>query len=785
MRRLPQSVRVAGAYLVFALLWIVVTDQMVSLLVTDPRLVTLLSTIKGWGFVAVTTVLLFLVLERDRREVATQEAAAAEAEQRFRRIVETVPDAILLLDAAGGVTYMNAAAESLLGWTSGPGRIAAADLGDVRSAGGLPLPADGNPIERAIAEGVVVRGETVSLPASDGTRVVVIVNAAPILGDDISGVLVSLTDVTAEHRATERVYSVSRLYQVLAETSQATIALAEGHDILQEACRIAVEVAGLRMAWVGTVERRSMELVPVATAGHVAGYLDDLHLSILDVPNGRGPTGLSVREGRTVVCNDIANDEVMAPWRERARLRGYAGSASLPLRMDGEVIGAFCVFAATPGYFDPTTVALLERIAASMSFGLEFQRRDEERRGAFDRLERYRGELEQRVEERTAELSLANARLAQADTAKSQFLANMSHELRTPLNWIIGFTGILLQGIAGEVSGEQRKQLEMVFRSGKHLLSLVNDVLDLSRIEAGRVRIEPEEFDVVEVVDGVVAGLAPQIEGKGLTLDLALPPEPLGIFADRAKVQQVLTNLVSNAVKFTRTGSVGVAVAPLPGGRRLKIAVTDTGTGIPRAELEHIFEEFYQAAKPEGDKSVGSGLGLTITKQLVRMMGGELLVRSEVGVGSTFEVVLPVRSQPAVVTNAEAPPDAAPLVLLVDDDPASLALLSRWLGRAGMRVAESTDGAEALAMIVEQAPDVVVLDIVLAGMSGQETLQRLRSDPQTSDVPVICVSASEPSSYGEPRHADLCLVKPLAEEPFVAAVRGAVEGKVGHNRSGA
>jgi signal transduction histidine kinase len=679
---------------------------------------------------------------------------------------------------------MNAAAERLLGWRWEPGATARADIGEVRSAGGLTLPPDENPIERAIAHRLPVHGETVSLSVG-GSRIVLVVNAAPIEGDVISGVLVSLTDVTAEHRASERVYSVSRLYEVLAETSQAVLGLAEGKDILQEACRIAVEVAGLRMAWVGTIERSSHGIVPVAMAGHEAGYLDDIAISVDDVPAGRGPTGRAVREGVTVISNDIAADPVMAPWRDRALRRGFRSSAALPLRLDGEVVGALVVYADTVGYFEPESVALLERIADSMCFGLEFQRRDEERRVAFDQLERYRAELELRVEERTAELSFANERLAQADMAKSQFLANMSHELRTPLNSIIGFTGILLQGIAGELAAEQRKQLEMVYRSGKHLLSLVNDVLDLSRIEAGRVRIEAEEFDVVETVDGVIRSMRPMVEQMGLELDPVLPDVAVVVLADRGKVQQVLTNLLSNAVKFTETGTVSVALALVPGGRRFKITVADTGPGIPREELEHVFEEFYQAARPEGDKSEGSGLGLTITKRLVRMMEGELLVRSEVGLGSTFEVVLPVRLRSAERGSAPPSGEDTPLVLVVDDDPSSLALMSRWLDRAGMRVIESSDGAEAISFAAERPVDAVVLDIVLAGMSGREVLQRLRSDPQTRDVPVICVSSSDPSAYGEPGLADACLVKPLTEEPFVAAVRGAVEGKVGHNRNGA
>jgi PAS domain S-box-containing protein len=773
MRRFTQAIRVAGTYLFVAALWILVSDQVVSWLVADPHLRTILSTVKGWAFVAVTTALLYAALENDRRAVAKQAATASAAEQRFKRIVETVPDAILLVSGDGVVTYMNAAAERLLVGARGSQDRVQAVLADAAGPAGDPLPGDLNPIRRAVTHSVPIQGETISLRAQGDSRIVVIVNATPMAGEGASGVLLSLTDVTAEHRAIERVYAVSRLYQVLAETSQAVLGLAEGHDILREACRIAVEVAGLRMAWVGTVEQQSGGIVPVAWAGVVGDYLEGLGISARDVPEGRGPTGRAVREGVTTISNDIVHDPAMAPWRERALHEGYASSAALPLRMEGEVVGAFVVYASEAGYFDAEAVALLERVADAMSFGLEFQRRDEERRVAFGRLESYGVELERRVDERTAELSLANGRLAQADTAKSQFLANMSHELRTPLNSIIGFTGILLQGIAGDVNPEQRKQLEMVYRSGKYLLSLVNDVLDLSRIEAGRVRIAPEEFDVVETVSAVVGSMRPLVEQKGLALHTVLPSASLTVCADRAKVQQVVTNLVSNAVKFTASGSVSVEVSMIPGGRRFSVSVSDTGPGIPSSELDHIFEEFYQTAKPEGDKTEGSGLGLAITRRLARMMGGALLVRSEVGQGSTFEVVLPVRALDEA--RPEPLPDEGPLVLVADDDPESRGLASRWLERAGMRVLQAP-AADAPAISAELSPSLVVLDLSADGGEGARALELLRSDPRTRELPVVCMLARRSGGSVERSVADACLTKPLAEGPFVAAVRDALLG---------
>ncbi len=260
--------------------------------------------------------------------------------------------------------------------------------------------------------------------------------------------------------------------------------------------------------------------------------------------------------------------------------------------------------------------------------------------------------LEARVEARTVELRSALQRAESADRIKSAFLATMSHELRTPLNSIIGFTGILLQQLPGPLNEEQQRQMEMVRGSARHLLALINDVLDISKIEAGRLEVQAESFELPPLLDRLMATMAPQAEKKGLTLRLDAAGAPRTLFNDRRRIEQVLLNLLSNAVKFTERGGVTLfvdsvedfVVAPGAGAQAaVRVLVRDTGIGIAERDLPMLFEPFRQVDSGLARQHEGTGLGLSICRRLCELMGGEIRVRSEPGVGSTFTVILPQR----------------------------------------------------------------------------------------------------------------------------------------------
>ena len=275
-------------------------------------------------------------------------------------------------------------------------------------------------------------------------------------------------------------------------------------------------------------------------------------------------------------------------------------------------------------------VAFLEGFVEDIT---ERRRAEESIREAYDALER-------RVRERTAELSAANDRLQELDRLKSQFVASMSHELRTPLNSIIGFTSLLRQGLSGPVNAEQQKQLEIVQASAKHLLTLINDLLDVSRIEAGRADLEREVFDFAAVLDEVLRILKPMADRKGLEVIAEVSAEAIPMRGDRKRTLQVLLNLANNAVKFTEKGRVRIQAAIL--GDRLRVAVADTGIGIKSEHIGMLFEAFRQVDGSARRVYEGTGLGLYLCRKLLGLMGGEIQVESEYGAGSCFTFTMPL-----------------------------------------------------------------------------------------------------------------------------------------------
>jgi len=247
--------------------------------------------------------------------------------------------------------------------------------------------------------------------------------------------------------------------------------------------------------------------------------------------------------------------------------------------------------------------------------------------------------LEKIVEARTYELRAAKDAAESADRLKSAFLATMSHELRTPLNSIIGFTGILLQEMVGPLNPEQKKQMGMVRTSSNHLLELINDVLDLSKIEAGQLQVAHEPVDLKAAALKVTESLRPLAQKKGLALHCEVPGALGLLVSDRRRVEQILTNLMGNAIKFTEKGEVTLRVAPA--GQDMRIDVTDTGIGIDRADLERLFQPFFQIDTGLTRKYGGTGLGLSICKRLTELLGGRIWAESAPGQGSTFTFLLP------------------------------------------------------------------------------------------------------------------------------------------------
>jgi len=409
----------------------------------------------------------------------------------------------------------------------------------------------------------------------------------------------------------------------------------------------------------------------------------------------------------------------------------------------------------------------------------------------FGRVTHFVGVMTDVTERRRAEEELQRAKEAAeaASRSKSTFLANMSHELRTPLNAIIGYSE-MLQEEAGELGRvDFAEDLGRIHTAGKHLLGLINDVLDLSKIEAGKMELYLETFDVAEMVRGVVETIVPLAEKSGDTLAVECPADLGAMHADLTKVRQALLNLLSNAVKFTERGAIRLHAARESAGGQdwINLAVADSGIGMTAEQLGRLFQPFTQADASTTRKYGGTGLGLTITRRFCQMMGGDIGVRSVAGAGSTFTIRLPARvaddggaAGPHSPRSAEGA-DAGPLVLVIDDDAAVRDLMGRLLAREGFRVAYAADGAAGLRIARRDRPEVITLDVMMPGLDGWAVLTELKSDPAVADIPVIMVTFVGDRNLGYALGASDYLTKPIDRTRLAGVLkkyRGGLPGGV-------
>lgn len=352
-----------------------------------------------------------------------------------------------------------------------------------------------------------------------------------------------------------------------------------------------------------------------------------------------------------------------------------------------------------------------------------------------------------------------------ASEVKSAFLASMSHELRTPLNAVIGYSQMLQEEAEADNRTTDLQDLQKIESAGKHLLELINSILEMSKIEAGKVEVHAARFLVPELLDEVVELVRPTAAKNGNTLDIVLAPGVGPMFSDIVKIRQCLLNLLSNASKFTQKGKITLRVERVIDGQRpfLRFDVIDSGPGISAEELRRLFEPFHQLeSTPIRGKGQGTGLGLAITRRLTRMLGGDTFVQSEVGTGSTFTLSLP--EEYTLGALHAAPPlrqSDKPTVLVIDDDPAIHGIVRRLLEKHPVEVAVARNGEEGMRMARVLNPRVITLDVVMEGADGWEILRRFKADPTLSRIPVILLSILD--THGDPRGF-------LAEEVFTKPV---------------
>ncbi len=384
-----------------------------------------------------------------------------------------------------------------------------------------------------------------------------------------------------------------------------------------------------------------------------------------------------------------------------------------------------------------------------------------ERREAKEALQRAHDELEQK----TAELEQANIELKKFDELKSNFLANMSHELRTPLNSIIGYTDLLLDRVDGEINEEQEKSITKVHSNAINLLNLINDILDISRIESGRIELNLLAVNVEEIIQETVSALEPLVASKKLKIKAEFERDLPPVCADPDMVRRVVTNLLDNAIKFTTEGSITIHAriservneTGLPT-KMVEVCVTDTGIGIREEDLGKLFGKFKALDAPATSQHKGVGLGLNICKGLVEMQDGTIWVRSKYGEGSTFCFTLPVKTdavkrteklagggyQEAVAERErEGKPESEIDVLVVDDEPDHVEFLSKLLKEEGYRTSKAYDGQEAIESIARSKPNLIILDLMMPKVSGFEVIEHLKKGEDTREIPVIVITGKE------------------------------------------
>ena len=440
------------------------------------------------------------------------------------------------------------------------------------------------------------------------------------------GLVVSARDVTRRVRAERRAERFTRIYATLSRADEAIVRIRQRLPLFERVCRVLVEQGRLRMAWVGEIDDDGW-IVPVARAGAVQGYFDSIRISALEVPEGRGPTGIAARERGHVFTTDIATDERMAPWRDAALARGYRSSAGFPLVIEDRCVAVLTAYSSEPGFFDEEEVELFDGLAADLSFALEAMQRDERRRAVEDQLRRLSEELEQRVQERTQELRAANAEL-------EAFSYSVSHDLRGPLRAIDGFSQVVLSRYADKLDADGRHALERVRAGTGRMGVLIDSMLELSRL--GR---RPLELRDVEL-SALAAEIVEELRAGEPERDVEVLIEPnVSAVGDKELLRVALQNLLGNAFKFSsQQPHARVQFGRTEHAGQTAIFVRDNGVGFDMNHADKLFRPF-ERLHPESQFS-GTGIGLATVQRVIARHGGRVSAEGAIGDGATFYFTL-------------------------------------------------------------------------------------------------------------------------------------------------
>lgn len=546
----------------------------------------------------------------------------------------------------------------------------------------------------------------------------------------------------------------------LTEIGREISATLDLNAVLEQIATRAQEVLHARDVSIRLLEKDG-SLPAVVTAGKYAAINknDVLHI-------GEGITGNVALTGMAEIVNDPMKDPrvVFIPGTEEDE--PHEAILFAPLVLRGQVTGILVLWRdkTASGPFEQSDLDFAVGLARQAAIAIQNARLFDESLHLLDAAKQARESAEA------------------ANRTKSTFLANMSHELRTPLNAIIGYSELLSEEAADSGLEHMLTDLQKINVAGKHLLDLINAILDLSKIEAGKMDLFLESFQVNKMVNDVVAVIQPLVSKNGNTLEVNIADDVGTMRADLTKVRQSLFNLLSNAAKFTERGTISLTVerrvARRAGaGDKLYLTVRDTGIGMNDEHREKLFQEFTQADASTSRKYGGTGLGLALSRRFCRLMGGDITVESAPGKGSTFTIELPVEvtdsrteTEPVLEQETEPLPPGAKRVVVIDDEPTARDLLQRLLRAEGFQVLAAAGGEEGLRLIHAIHPDIITLDLMMPGVDGWTVLTQLKADPATAEIPVIVVSILDDKSLGYALGATDYLTKPIDRARLISVL---------------
>jgi hypothetical protein len=677
-------------------------------------------------------------------------------------ITKNTAEGLCLLDAEGRLTFMNPAAEAMLGWKEAElkGRVLHNAV-HYRKPDGTPFPVSECPLREVLDSKVTLTNREDVWTRKDGTMIPIFCSCAPIIVDgNVTGAVLAAHDITERKRAEERRARRARQTTLRADVGMALAKSESLQSILHESAEALVSHFGAAFARIWTLNPDTNLLELQASAG-IYTHLDGEHAR---VPLGQFKIGLIAEERRPHLTNDVSHDAHISD-KEWARRTGMVAFAGYPLLVEDKLIGVMAMFSREQ--LTEETFESLALVAETIAQGIERKR------------------LEERLRQRAEQL-------AEANRLKDEFLATLSHELRTPLTSILGWAKLLrTEKFDPQLS---HRALEIIERSAVAQSQLINDLLDVSRIITGKLRLVAQPVELANVVAAAADSLRPTADARGVRLEMLLEETAGQVSGDADRLQQVIWNLLSNAIKFTpKGGRVSIELRRFDS--QVEIVVADTGQGISAEFLPYIFDRFRQADGSITREHGGLGLGLAIVRHLVELHGGTIQARSDgASLGSTFTVRLPLMAlrqgadpNGAAAHHASGTADGGARnrhedvlkglrVLVVDDDPDTRALLAAMLEQCGAEnVVSVASASEALGALASVAPDVLVSDIGMPNIDGYELIRQIRSLPPAEGGRVPAAALTAYATPGDRLRAldagyNLHISKPVEPKELAAAV---------------